>query len=332
MSLTTLKVFNQYRYTAYLEAIAQQVNLFNTATRGGINLSSALNQGDFSDETLYARIPGLVRRRNAYVNTAVTAKELAMLLETSVKVDAGTPPVNIDPHWWQRILRSPEEAGVVLGKQLAEDTLQDFLNTGIAAYVGATLNVGASVVYDGTAVVNSDGGVASLNKFNKGAALFGDRAQDIAAWVLHSKVWHDVVDRALTNTSQLFVFGTVKVMQDGLGRPFVVSDSPSLILPGDPEADPVTTDTYYTAGLVPGAIVVEQNNDYLDNIETTNGNESINRTFQAQWSFNMAVKGYAWDKTNGGKSPSTAALATGTNWDRFATSTKDLAGVIVKTK
>jgi hypothetical protein len=62
-----------------------------------------------------------------------------------------------------------------------------------------------------------------------------------------------------------------------------------------------------------------------------NGDENITRSWQAQWSYNVGLKGFAWDKTAGGHSPSNAALATGTNWDRFATETKDLAGVIVNT-
>jgi hypothetical protein len=44
----------------------------------------------------------------------------------------------------------------------------------------------------------------------------------------------------------------------------------------------------------------------------------------------MGVKGYAWDKTNGGHAPNAAALATGSNWDQYVTNIKDTAGVMVK--
>lgn len=316
MSLATLKVFNQYAYTTMLELIAQNIQLFNAATRGGITLRAANNQGDYSDIALYQRISGLIRRRDAYGSGAVTAKELTMLQSTSVKVAAGTPPVNIDPHWWQWIMRSPEEAGVVLGKQLAEDTLADMLNTAMKSFLAATLNVGATVVYDGTA------GTPTLNVLQKGAALFGDRAQDIACWVMHSKSAFDIFDVALTNAAKLFMFGSVNVVQDGFGRPFVISDMPDL---------PYTSSgqKYHIAGLIPGGILVEQNPDYTENVQTTNGDENIQRTYQAQWTYNLGLKGYAWDKTNGGHSPSNAALGTGTNWDQFATSIKDLAGVVI---
>jgi hypothetical protein len=74
------------------------------------------------------------------------------------------------------------------------------------------------------------------------------------------------------------------------------------------------------------------NGDFVQNVQTLNGDENIKRTIQSEWSYNLGIKGYAWDKTNGGKSPNDAALATGTNWDRYATSFKDTAGVLLKVK
>lgn len=317
MSLANLKVFNSFVYQTFLELIAQQIDLFNAASQGAIILKSAANLGDYADSTLYQRIPGLVRRRDAYGAGAVTAKDIAMLLATTVKIAAGTPPVNINPAWWAWIQRSPEEAGATLGKQLGEDTLADMLNTALKASVAAVSNVGATVVNDGTA------GKASFLALNSTSALFGDRAQNIACWIMHSKVWHDMVATALTNTSILFTFGNVKVMQDGMGRPFIISDAPDLF---------DGTATYRTLGLVNAAMTVEQNGDYTENISTLNGNENIARTFQAEWSYNLGLKGYSWDKTNGGHSPTNAAIGTGTNWDQYATSIKDTLGVMLKSQ
>ncbi len=318
MSLSTLKVFNRYVYLAATELIAQNIALFNDATRGAFVLRGAANQGDYSDEASYAFLSGLVRRRNAYGSGAVSEKELSMLLNTSVKIAAGTPPVRIDPNQWKWIQRSPAEAGVVIGKQLGEQTFADMLNTAIKAFVAATLNVGATVVYDGTA------GNLSLGVMNTTASLFGDRSQAIAAWLMHSKSWHDMVGAAITNSNNLFVFGNIRVTTDGLGRPLIVTDAPDLTYTS-------SGTKYRTLGLVSGAAIVEQNADYTENVETNNGDENIIRTFQAEWSYNLGLKGYAWDKSNGGASPSNAALGTGTNWDKFATSVKDLAGVMVQT-
>lgn len=317
MALSDLAVFSEYAYSTMTEMQDQQIGLFNAATRGGLVLQSGNHQGDYSDEAMWAKISGLVRRRNAYGSGTVAEKVLEHLTETSVKVAAGTPPVRIDPGMMKWIQRSPEEAGVVVGKQMAEDSIADMLNTAVLVYAAAIGQV-ANVVYD-----HSSTGVMSLVALNKGAAKFGDRAGAIVAWVMHSKSAFDIYGEALTNATRLFVFGNVRVIEDGFGRPLVVTDSPNLITAGTP-------DTYAALGLTPGAVLVSQNGDFTDNVETKNGDENIIRTYQAEWSYNVGIQGFAWDKTNGGKSPTNAALGTATNWDRYATSDKDLAGVLVK--
>lgn len=318
MSLSDLQVFQEYAQTAMTETQDQQVDKFNAASAGGIVLRSAAHEGDFSDMALWGKIDGLVRRRNSYGSGAVAAKNLQQLLDTSVKVAAGTPPVNIDPGMLRWIQKSPEEAGVVIGAQLAEDSLADMLNVGLKAYV-AGLGAVSALVYDGTS------GNANLAALNSGASKFGDRSQAIVSWVMHSKVAFDIYGEALANSNRLFTFGNVRVMEDGFGRPFVITDAPDLITSGTP-------DTYHTCGLTAGAIVVDQNNDFDSNVQTNNGDENIGRTYQAEWSYNAGLKGFAWDKANGGKSPNDTALGTATNWDRYATSDKDLAGVLVNTQ
>lgn len=318
MALSDLAVFSEYAYSTLTEMQDQQIGLFNGATRGGIVLQSGSHQGDYSDEAMWAKISGLVRRRNAYGSGAVAEKNLEHLQDTSVKVAAGTPPVRIDPGMMKWIQRSPEEAGVVVGKQMAEDSVADMLNTAILVYVAAIGQV-ANVVYDHSAT-----GTMSLVALNKGAAKFGDRASAIVAWIMHSKSAFDIYGEALTNANRLFVFGNVRVIEDGFGRPLVVTDSANLINTAP------TPDVYMALGLTPGAVLVSQNGDFTDNVETKNGDENIIRTYQAEWSYNVGLQGFAWDKTNGGKSPTNASLGTATNWDRYATSDKDLAGVLVK--
>lgn len=319
MSLTNLKVFNQYAYTTFQELLSYNIQLFNAATRGALVLRSGANQGDYSDEALYGRISGLVRRRDAYATGAVTAVDISMLQSTSVKVAAGTPPVNIDPHFWQWIQRSPDEAGALIGKQLAEETLADMLGVAVKANVAALTNVGATVTSDGT------GAVLGLARLVTAAGLLGDRADQIAAWLVHSKPMFDIYGAALSNSAQLFVFGNIKVVEDGFGRPFIISDQPDLVYTS-------SGTKYHTLGLVAGSVMIEKNNDFVDNIETKNGDENITRTYQAQWSYNVGLKGFAWDKTNGGHSPTNSALATGTNWDKYATSVKDISGILVNSQ
>lgn len=324
MALSDLAVYSEYAYSAFSETLRQQVDLFNTATGGAIMLQSAAHQGDFSDVAFFAKVTGgLVRRRNAYGSGTVAEKVLKHLVDTSVKVAAGTPPVRLDPGQFRWIQQNPEVAGAAMGQQLAVDTMADMLNVGLGSVYSALSQV-AAVVYDATANTNAADKLPTWNNLNNGQAKFGDQSSQIAAWIMHSTPMHKLYGSNLTNSERLFTYGTVNVVRDPFGKLLVMTDSPNLFAAGTPNV-------YHILGLVPGAVMIGQNNDFDANEETKNGDENIIRTYQAEWSYNIGVKGFAWDKANGGKSPTDAALFTSTNWDRYATSHKDLAGVVVKT-
>ncbi len=323
MALSDLAVYSEYAYSSFTEVLQQQINLFNQASGGTIQLSAAAHQGDFSDVAFFAKIAGgTVRRRNAYGTGTVSEKTLAHLVDTMVKVAAGTPPIRIDPGQFRWIQQNPEIAGVALGQQLAVDTLADMLNTGLGATVAAMSGV-AAIVTDVTGATAPADKMSFINQATA-SAKFGDASNRIQAWVMHSKPMHDTYANALTNAERLFVYGTVNVLRDPFGRLLIMSDSPNLVVAGSPNV-------YNTLGLVPGAIMLDQNNDFDANEETKNGGENIIRTYQAEWSYELGIMGFSWDKANGGKSPNDAAILTGTNWDRYATSEKDLAGVLLKT-
>lgn len=321
MALSDLAVYSEYAYSAMTEVLAQQVELFNAATNNAVTLAPAAVQGDFSDVAFWQKISGLVRRRNAYGTGDVAEKVMEHLVDTMVKIAAGTPPVRIDPGMFNWIQRSPEEAGVVLGQQLAKDTLGDMLNIALGAANAALTNEATNLL----SITGETDKVASFIALNRAQAKMGDAAQQIVAWIMHSTPLFSLYGNALTNAQQLFTYGTVNVARDPWGRVLIATDSPNLLSFSSPNT------TYSTLGLVPGALVVQQNNDFDANEETNNGKENIVRTYQAEWSYNLGVKGFAWDKGNGGKSPNDAAVLTGTNWDKYATSNKDLAGVILKT-
>lgn len=323
MPLTSFQVFNAYTNLAIQEVLSYQTDLFNAATKGGIVLTNKRNEGDFSDSTIWQRIPGLVRKRNVYGAGALTELNMVQLLETSVKVADGTPPVRVDAAWFEWVLKNPEEGGAIYGKQLGEDKLAEMINTALGAY-RAAITTQALVVNDITGSAN-----ASLNALLNTAAKMGDRSGAISCWVGHSKPLFDIWGSAITNGNQLFSFNNVRIVEDGFGRTFVMTDAPPLT-----EANGVSVGVpaYYMHGLTAGAVVVEENGDFNQHTDTRNGFENIATTIQSEWSYNLSVKGFAWDKANGGKSPSSAALMTGTNWDRIATSHKDLAGVMLRSR
>jgi hypothetical protein len=100
-----------------------------------------------------------------------------------------------------------------------------------------------------------------------------------------------------------------------------VTDAPALFVSGTPNKNRVL-------GLADSAAIVYDGGDVISNIETNNGQTRIETTMQVDYTFGVALKGYTWDITNGGKSPTDAELATGSNWDKVATSIKHTAGVM----
>lgn len=313
-----LEVFNTQVYTTMTEVVDQQVNLFNAASGNTLVLQPAQNQGDFAIKASFKAISGLVRRRDVYNGSnTVSPVRLEHLKNASVKVASGTPPIVFEPAQYAWIQQNPELAALTIGTQLAEAQMQDMLNTSIAALVAA-FKGNAAIQFDGTAAT------AKLQSLNKAAAKFGDRATSLRSWIVHSKAMHDIYDQALTNTEQLYSFGTVNIVQDAFGRRFVMTDAPALFLDA-------ATDNYYTLGLVEMGAMCEPNGDFNAVLEIETGKENIQRIYQAEWSYNVGLKGYTWDTTNGGKAPSNTAIATSTNWDKTATSNKDTAGVLLTT-
>lgn len=326
--LSDLAVFTEYAYSAATQVVAQQVALFNEAAQGTFILRPANHSGDFDETAFWKRLQGLVRRRNAYGTGNIPQISFAMIIENMVKIGAGTPTIDLSPGQFKWINEDPSTRGAAMGQQLGQDMVRDMFNTGLGGLVASHSQV-TGLVVDKTA--DGDGKLA-LTHFNAAQAKYGDRWRDLQAWVMHSTAMFGLFDKVLTNDQRLFTFQDLNIVRDPFGRIFIVSDAPGLLIPAgtDPVANPATV---LTLGVKPGAVVVDQNDDFTDNFQTTNGKENIQTTYQAEWSYNLGVRGFAWDKTNGGKSPTDAALLSGANWDRVdGYNDRDLGCVIIKNK
>lgn len=315
MAVNDMVVFNQQVQTVATEVVAQNVEAFNAASQGAILLGSEATIGDFVEEASYKAIASLVSRRDAYGTGALSSKALQQIKDVSVKVDQTVGPVEWTAEQFRRLGKSEEEAGLIIGEQAAIGLIRDYLNVGGSSLAAAIGNQ-AALVNDYSAT-----GTAKLVELNKAAGKFGDRQQSLAAWLMHSKVFTDLTNEAITNTSRLYSIGDIQVMQDGLGRIYIVSDIPALSVSGTP-------DTYNTLGLVAGSMMVET----LPLTTMTSaqvGQENMGVVWKGESSFTVGLKGYAWDTVNGGKSPTDAELATGSNWDKVASDNKDTAGVML---
>ena len=327
MALSDLVVFQEYARLSYTEVLAQQVELFNGASENTLSLAVEAHAGDFADKVSFALLTNLVKRRNPYGTGAQTVKPFINRVDTMVKVAGGMVPVDFQPSQFNWIQQNAAVAGAALGQQLAKQMLADMLHVATMSLVGAISNRGATVTYDNGGTFAAQKKLAFLD-LNAGQGKFGDAMSDIRAWLIHSTPMVSLFANALTNNEKLFLYGSVNVSRDPFGRVFIMTDEPALkISAGNGTSTP---DVYGTLGLTAGACEILQQDDFTDNFDTRNGDENIARTYQAEWSYMVGLKGYTWDKTNGGKAPTNAALATGTNWDISSSQDKTTAGVLIK--
>lgn len=315
MSLSQMQVFNEYIMPATIETLAQMVQKFNAASGGAIRLTTDGFTGDFLQESFFASLDGAQRRVDRYAeNGTAPITDLSEIKHSSVKVAGGIGPVRYEPSqmtWLQR----PTAQGIeVASRTFASLMLKDQLNTAIAALVAAISNQA-----DATNDVSATGGL-TYSAMNGAHAKFGDHSGNIITDVMNGAAYHKLVDKNLDNAAKLFQAGNVRVI-DILGKLVVVTDAPALYAAGTPNKLKVLS-------LTDAAAIVSDGGDVVSNIETTNGKDRIETTLQVDYSFGVGLKGYTWDEVNGGKSPSDAELATGTNWDKTATSIKHTAGVI----
>ena len=315
MSLSQMQVFNQYIMPATIESLAQMVEKFNAASNGAFRLTTEGFDGDFFQESFFASVHAAQRRVDRYAsNTSASATDLTQNLANAVKVAGGFGPIRFEPSQLTWLQKPTAEGIEVASRNFAQAMLKDQLNTGIAGLVAATRNTGGAWFSAGAAV--------SQGAINSGHALFGDASSRIVADVMTGSVFHKLLGQNITNANNLFVAGDVTVV-DILGRAIVVTDAPALsISEGGVNYDAIL-------GLADSAAIIYDAGDIVSNIETVNGKLRIETTMQVDYSFGLRLKGYSWDATNGGKSPTDAELATGTNWDKCVTSIKDTAGVVV---
>jgi len=318
MSLANMKVFNQYLMEATAESLAQSINKFNAASNGAISLTALGFDGDFFQTSFYSALHTAQRRVDRYAaQSAAAATALAQLQENSVKVAGGFGPIVFEPGQLTWMQKNEAEAIAVISQQLAEAIIADQLNSGIAAAVAAISNVPGA-----TNDVSATLGI-SYTALNDAHALFGDQSGLIIANVMDGVTYHKFIGQNIANAGTLFDYQGVRVV-DILGRRVVVTDAPALR-----ESPSTAANDAKVLGLVQGAATVYDGSDLITNISTTNGLERIATTFQTDYTFGLALKGFAWDTANGGKSPTDAEIATGSNWDKVATSWKHTAGVMV---
>jgi len=315
MALANMKVYDTEIYTTTIELLGQKLEAFNAASGGTIVLNTNAWRGNYTKESFFQSIASAQRRvdRNAAIGSQ-SPTQLSQGEFTGVKVAGGFGPITFEPAQMTYLLESPETAIMAISEGFSDALLSDQLNTAVGAAVAAVENV-AALVND----VSASAGL-SQQALNAGHFKFGDMQGMLVADVMHSSGSESLIDKALANGEQLFVSSNVTVVSI-LGKILVVSDIPALYVAG-------VTNKTKVLSVTAGGIIVSNSSDIITNMDTTNGQTRIETTWQADYTFGLQLKGYAWDVTNGGASPLDAELFTGSNWDIAVKSNKHSLGTL----
>lgn len=315
MALQNMKVYNDDIVGTTIELLGQKTDLFNANSGGAIVLSSAGFRGDFSRESFFNQIASAMRRVDRYAtNAAVTATALTQGELVGVKVAGGFGPVIFEPSQMTYLEEDPASAIRAISEGFSDALLADQLNTAISAAVAA--------VSGNTALVTDVSATAGISQalLNNSHAKFGDQSQLLVTDVMTGAAYHKLIGEAITNSGQLFQAGNVTVVSI-LGKRIIVTDSPSLYLAGTPNKS-------YVLSLAASGIIVDNTSDIIANMDTSNGKQRIETTWQSDYTFGLKLKGYSWDEANGGKSPTNAEIATASNWDKAVAENKHTLGTL----
>ena len=321
---SNFKIYNDEMRGGIVETLAQASNFFG-GLGNAITLSTVSRRGEYAKDAFFKNISGLVSRRD---NTSVSsAADLYMTMDEiiSVKLNRKIGPVaqTYDAFAKMAMNMSPQEFSMLLGGMIGKAMQVEMLNSGLraarAAFVAKT-----GVLYDA--------GTGTLTTANlvSGLAKFGDRAQDIVAWVMHSKNYFDLMAHQIgTSANGDIVSGVVvqSATPATLNRPVIVTDSDSLKVAGGSGSGAYTD--YHILGLTRNAIVLENTETERVVLDEVTGLENLVIRLQGEFAFNLGVKGYKYDTTVGAN-PTDANVGTGTTWDQAVTDDKDTGGIVIQ--
>lgn len=299
-------IYNDLAQTAYLERLQDVLEVFNASSGGALILRNELIEGDLRKRSFY-KIGGTLGHRNVNSDAAVTGIKIGADEAVGVKTPWKYGPYETTEEAFKRRARSPEEFSMLVGQDMADAALDYYIQTAFAS-LGAAIGANANMVASGSFAVDHK------KVLTNGMRKFGDRFNRIALFAMDSATYFDLVDDAIDQK----IYEEAGVVIYGgspgtMGKPVLVSDK-------------VTEERIF--GLQVGAVSVTESQAPGVRSYPVNTQENLAIGYRAEGAFNVDIMGYSW-KDTAGVNPNLAALGTGANWRKHATSDKATAGVLI---
>lgn len=324
------KVYDEQFQGGFVETIMQNVDAFNEAAQGALTLRTRELLGHYEKEAFFDEIvASAISRRDINASGDIAATKLTQDEFIGVKLNRRNGPFETSVDALRKAYggggeQASQRFSRVIGVQTAKAMPREQLDRALAAIEAKLQSVAALHEDDTSAVVTSNGLVDAISKS-------GDAYGDLALFVMHSKVYFDLVKDQVTNA--IYRANGVQVMQGTpatFGKPVLVTDSASL-----KETNGVSSgiDAYSTLVLFGGAATIDISEPPIAALEgPLTGKEQLFYRWQAEYAYNVKLRGCQWDTTNGGINPTNAAVGTATNWDTVVADNKLLPGAILRTR
>jgi len=302
-----LIIYNDEAQTAYLERVQDNLDIFNASSNGAMVLDNELIEGDFRKRALY-KLNGSLEHRDVNSEGKVTAKKISAGEAVGVKAPWKYGPYQTTEEAFKRRGRPVEEFSQIVGADVADATLEGFIQyatAGLRAAIGSNPDMVVS------ANIETDG----KKTLTRGMRKFGDKFGRIALWVMHSSAYFDIVDEAITNKiyeeAGVVIYGG---LPGTLGKPVLVTDT-------------APSDVIF--GLLPNAVVITESQAPGFRSYEVNDEVNLGIGYRAEGTVNIDVLGYSWKESAGGANPTLAAVGSAANWAKHAGSDKVTAGVMI---
>lgn len=319
---TDVIISEDHFYSGLFEEMEQEIDGLASASRGSIIVNDERSKGDYDYEGFFTTISSMIERRVVDTVSAGTATQAVEQEYIGVKLNRRSQ-VEWSLDAFKKKQLDPMGFSFALGREFQKRKMQDMINIGLTA---------AATALESQTALTQDSSAASITHalINSATAKRGDKAGEIVAWAMHSVPYFDLIGQAITDKVPANIGGGA-IMEGTIpifGRAALISDSSGLT-----DANGSLADTYNSLGLVPGALTISQSEpETIVGADLVTGLHNLVYRFQAEYTFNLRVKGFQWDVGNGGANPDAATVATTTNWDQIDTSDKTLAGVLLINK
>lgn len=318
-TLNTFQVYDDEFQSGLTEVLMQNANAFNGASANTINIVPSLHRGQFAKEAFFQEISDLIRERDPGSTDPDSDDDLTQSELIMPKVNRKIQVAKTRDAFKKILTGSNPESvfSTLLGQQAAQAMLLDYLNTGIACLVGS-VEGNADVQHDAT-----DGNVEYTDLVT-GLSKFGDAGQNIAAWVMHSKPFYDLLGQSVGIATDRIAGRAIYEGTAGtMGKPVIVTDSPFLTYLDDTDV------RYRTFGLQANALSIIESEGSMETPYTdiVTGGENIKIRIQGEHAYNTRVRGYSY--TDADANPANTDLSDDENWTKVSTDDKSTAGILI---